>query len=172
MNLKSDVTLHTVRSPLKEYSGEYFTHADEQENLKDTLDVWNEGLTTNITHWKIDEALSKRHPVFSEWSLAIYNDPFQFKGRIDTAVSEDLMKVIGTARNFDAILTVHKAAFDSRNLKDSDMFSYKGTWFGISSITTGSLFKEYDTMLIIMLFKRNTPELAPGVNQPIIDPTF
>lgn len=169
MDLKSEISLKSVRSPLSEYRHNFVTHMDEQEMIKDSAGVWEDGLTADVIHWKINRDLSLRHATFDEWTLAIYGDPVTFKGRIDTTPSEDLMHIIGTGRNFDGILTMHRALLENRVFDDADMFSYKGQFYGISSITPDNLFKEWETFLVFMLFKRNTPELEAGINQNILD---
>lgn len=168
MNLKSEISLRGVRSPLSEYRHNFVTARDEQEVIKDTAGVWQDGLTADVTHWKIDKALSRRHATFDEWTLAIYGDPLTTKGRIDVSPSEDLMHIIGTGRNFDGILTIHRALLESRVFDDADLFSCKGQFYSISAITPDNLFKEWETFLVFTIFKRNTPELAAGVNQNIL----
>jgi len=168
MDLFSEISLRGVRSPLSEYRHNFVTDRDEQEVIKDSAGVWQDGLTADITHWQINRSLSQRHAVFDEWTMAIYGDPFVVKGRIDITPSEDLMHVIGTGRNFDGILTVHRALLDNRTLDVADMFSCKGQFYGVSYITPDNLFKEWETFLVFGLYKRNTPELEGGVNMPVV----
>jgi len=167
MDLKSEIKMD--RSPLREYTRDYVDEKDEQEYIKDGQNLWEYGLTATITHWKLDLNASVRHDVFDEWITEIFGDPFTVKGRLDTSPSEDLMKEIGTARDIDGILTVHKADFDDREIAVTDLFSFKGVFYKISYVNTDNLFREHNLFLQFGVYKRNTPEFDAGVNQAIIN---
>ena len=156
------------RSKLRQYTDGFVTQGDEQEMIQDGAKTWMDGLTATLYHWKLDLVNSVKDELFDEWSVQIYGDPLAVKGRIDITPSEDLMKIIGTGRNFDGIITVPRLAFETREIATTDLFSYKGQFYKLSAISANELFREQETFLYFTAFKRNTPELDAGINQSIL----
>jgi len=167
MNLNDDMRL--PRSPLSQYNEDFVTDQDEEDYIEDGSKLWLDGLTSTIYHWKLDRVNSVRHPILDEWTTEIYGDPFSTKGRLEATPSEDIMKIIGTGRDFDGILTVHKALLDSRQIDVDDLFSYKDQFYKINYIDADNLFKEHNLFLLFGVYKRNTPELEVGVNTDILN---
>ncbi len=156
------------RSKLRQYTDGFVTNADEQEMIADGAKTWVDGLTATLYHWKLDLVNSVKDELFDEWSTQIYGDPLAVKGRIDVTPSEDLMAIIGTGRNFDGVITVHKLPFETREIAPTDLFSFKGQFYKLSAISSNELFREQETFLYFTAFKRNTPELDAGVNQSVL----